>query len=398
MGGTTTGKAANCTRQKPKEQLQYVRNVKTILCEAFVKSKLSIPDLQQRLEVCYRININRSTLEKLFNPDDRNIDYACLVTVCTYYGIDMNKLLSPPVQRNEVQPFTTIGAAVGYERSPVEGSTPISDTDKVLKHPFLESIKNGNKKFPVLKDSGYIGKYIGYILPPTGSNQDKEDIVRFDLTLDKDSDDVMHATVVRETSNKESLLYKGVPLYVKAYKIVIMFLTDENEKGEFYFLSFGFEQYRTRQGLVFRKGLSVTGEAFGRSSLVAQNFLIFEHELNQDDKKYLRGLLKAPTKNICIAEDDVTRLVGVYPEVKKFIDAMGDEMSRRKKGMYVLNEDNIISLGIPGITKEEILKALLLLKAESFIGEKFYYKAQGTYSGFAKKYLMRHRTSEPKTK
>ena len=62
------------------------------------------------------------------------------------------------------------------------------------------------------------------------------------------------------------------------------------------------------------------------------------------------------------------------------------------------NEDNIISLGIPGITKEEILKALLLLKAESFIGEKFYYKAQGTYSGFAKNYLMRHGTSRPKTK
>ena len=57
-------------------------------------------------------------------------------------------------------------------------------------------------------------------------------------------------------------------------------MTDLKAKGEFYFLAFGFQQYRTDEdGLVFRQGLAVTGESLGKGSILAQNFVLFNTDL-----------------------------------------------------------------------------------------------------------------------
>lgn len=401
MEDTGEKKSTNQKRKPTRQQEEYVKGIKRTLKKALALSRLRVPDLLVCLEECYKININRGTLEKLFDPDNQNIDYACLVTVCTYFGIDMNTLLIPELQPESEEPHLMIGSLLGIGRDEFATAKKKVDIDEVAKHPFFESVASIYKKFPVLKDDGYTGDFKGYILPPTNGNPDKKRIVSFNLSLKKDSKGVMHAKAVRETANvhrrkNEQLVYTGVPLYVKAYKIVIMFLTDEKERGEFYFLSFGFEQYRTSEGLMFRKGLAVTSEAFGGAALVAQNFLIFEHEPNQDDLKYLPGLLKAPNNEICVSVEDAEELAAKYPEVRAFMDAMamGDEMNRRKKNMFVLHEDNIISLELPGLTIEDKLKALLLLKSKSTIEEKYYYKARGTYSIFAKENMMKVKMDE----
>lgn len=79
-------------------------------------------------------------------------------------------------------------------------------------------------------------------MPLTTSNDSISD---FDLTMKKDEDGVMQATVVRTTSHYSSkarkmktgkFVYHGVPVFVKKYKAVLFFLTEETANGEFYSL------------------------------------------------------------------------------------------------------------------------------------------------------------------
>ena len=57
-----------------------------------------------------------------------------------------------------------------------------------------------------------------------------------------------------------------------------MFLTEETGTGEFYFLAFGFKKYCSDEGLIYRKGLAVTGESFNSAAIVSQNFLVFKND------------------------------------------------------------------------------------------------------------------------
>ena len=87
-------------------------------------------------------------------------------------------------------------------------------------------------------------------------------------------------------------------------------------------------------------------------------------------------------------------LADSYPEVRRFLDAMKDEMTNRKKDMYILREDNILSLETLNLSQEERLRVLLLLKSKASAEYKHYYKASGTYSHYAKNVLMSIETVE----
>ena len=301
-------------------------------------------------------------------------------------------------EANETEYFKSIANnwEMGCVKDPRKNQNPEL---RIPPHPFVEIFKSVQSKFPVLKDDGNTGEFVGYIMPPTKGDSDKEEPCSFNLKLEKDQSGTMRATAVREVLNKnrnkaDKLTYTGVPLLAKAYKAVIMFLTDEKNSGEFYFLSFGFEKYRTQDGLVFRQGLAVTGEAYNRATLVSQNFLLFEHSLREADLSLVPGLLKVPSNEICISVEDTMELVDSYPEVRRFLDAMKDEMTNRKKDMYILREDNILSLETLNLSQEERLRVLLLLKSKASAEYKHYHKASGTYSHYAKNVLMSIETVE----
>ena len=54
-----------------------------------------------------------------------------------------------------------------------------------------------------------------------------------------------------------------------------------------------------------------------------------------------------------------------------------------------MNEDNILSVSRVNMSKHDRIKALLILKGESFVADKYYYKADVKYSGFGINYLNR---------
>lgn len=372
------GTGMNVKEEIPSAQKDYIKSIKEELNIALEKSKLKITQLAEILSDTYGFNVNKGTLKALFNCKSESMNYACLVTVCKFFGMDFNELLAPKVMPKQQEEFAYIGDSL--KQGAVQES-PVSDA-------FWDSIESTREKFPVLEDDEYVGEYQGYIVPPSGEFR----IRPFSLTLRKDAQGTMHATMIRNTSGKRkkkttALVYRGVPLLAKAYNAVIMFLTNEDKKGEFYFLSFGFERYHPNQGLVYRQGLSVTGEGFGRSSVVAQSFVIFQQPLSQENEKYLAGLVKAPNNQFCIAAEDAKKLAAEYPEVRKFLEKAADAIDRRTKDVIVLREDNILSLDLGELSKCDRIKALLLLKGRSSVEGKYYYRANSTYTEFALNYL-----------
>lgn len=375
-------------REVPEEQRAFIERVKRELDEHFTESKLNKSQLLSMLEETYGFPINKGTLDNLFKYDNPNIDFICFVTVCHFFGININGMMTLPILTAKHLRYTGEGKEL-EKKSVLPQASSARERD-----PFFESVQAVRQKFPVLKDEGYVGEFKGFIMPPTTSNDSISD---FDLTMKKDEDGVMRATVVRTTSyysskarkmKTEKFIYHGVPVFAKKYKAVLLFLTEETANGEFYLLSFGFEEYRTDEGLVFRQGLSLTGEAFGRGSLVAQNFLIFNKPIEESKMKYISGLLKAPNNEVCISVEEANKLAARYPEVRRFMDELSGVLKLNKKEMYVLDEDNILTDKTSSLSRYDRIKALLLLKSKSTVGGKYYYQADCKYAGFVKNYLL----------
>jgi hypothetical protein len=262
-------------------QSSYIQDIKKLLNNAKEESGLSSDRLCEILERTYDFNINKGSLDKLFNTDDPNVNFVCMMAVCKFFGFDFNALLAPDAVENadgniEVENYRHIAVLVNAEVSKNEvkqsGSRATRDT-------FLQSVAKTRKKFPILDDEGYLGEFKGFILSPPQN----EILNSFNLTLDKDERGVMRARAVRAVADRRPIYLSGVPLLANAYNAVLMFLTDENNNGEFYFLAFGFKKYRSEAGLIYRKGLAVTGETFGSASVISQNFLMFRNDIKPED-------------------------------------------------------------------------------------------------------------------
>lgn len=381
-------------REKSEAQLLYVKQIKEWLNLALGECGLKEPQLLEMLERTYGFNINKGTLHNLFDISNPNVDFFCMMAVCKFFGFD--DLLAPVAIVNEngtveVENYRHIAEKIEAEATELQKTVFV---EKRESDAFWQSIAKTRKKFPVLKDEGYIGDFKGFITSPTKNGSVK----RFDLAMEKDELGVMHARATRTVNDGNTLSFCGVPLLARAYNAVIMFLTDEKGTGEFYFLAFGFKKYRSDEGLIYRKGLAITGETFGSAAIVSQNFLIFKNDLRLEDEKYIPGLLKSPDDEFCVSIDDAKELAKKYPEVRQFLDAMGDDINRRTKEMLVLKEANIITLDILELSPLERLKALLLLKSKAVISEKHVYRDESTYAGLANNYLMENTSDEMRKK
>lgn len=378
-------------REISETQRLYVKQIKDWLGRALFECGLNEHQLLEMLERTYGFNINKGTLHSLFDTNYPNVDFFCMMAVCKFFGFEFNDLLAPEAisyedGTAEVENFRHIAERINAKADDLGKRQP---AERMENDAFWQSIAETRRKFPVLEDEGYVGDFKGFITSPTKNSQ----VRRFDLTMKKDEQGVMHARVARAVSSIEGrkmtpLYFSGVPLFARAYNAVIMFLTDEKGTGEFYFLAFGFKKYRSEDGLIYRKGLAVTGETFSGGAIVSQNFLMFKNELRIADGKYIPGLLKSPDDEFCVSVDDAKELAEKHPEVRRFLDAMDSDIDRRTKEMIVLNETNIITLDLPEFSKLDRLKALLLLKSKAVISEKQVYRDDSTYAALANEFLM----------
>ena len=363
------------SRNLPEPQMDYIRHVKEELNRALYASKYTFTQLQGILEERYGFSINKGTLRDLFDVNNTNLNYACLITTCKFFGFDFNQLLVPETLSDDDNYFS-INSKNENRKKWKRNNT----------HPFIESLKSANSKFTVLRDDGYMNKFKGYIIAPSKSNS----IDEFNLTMYKDDDGIAHAKLIRRSTSKqknECFEYTGIPYHSKAYQSVLIFLVDTKAKGEFYFLSFGFQQYRGSEGLIFRQGLAITGESLRSGTMVAQNFVLFNTDIPSDKLKYIPGLLKTPVNEFCVPVEEANKLAEEYPEVKELMEKLSVIISQTKESVYIFNEDNILSLSRIELSVYDRIKALLLLKGKALVPEKNYYGADSKYSGFVKNYL-----------
>ena len=357
-------------------QLDYIRRIKKELNRALSASKYNYSQLQDFLESKYDFNINKGTLRDLFDESNTSLNYACLVTTCKFFGFDFNKLLEPETISEDEDDSPATSRHSGQKKK---------KSNNIL--PFIESMKSVNSKFTVLRDDSYMCSFKGYIVAPTKSSS----IDDFNLSLYKDNEGTAHAKLIRRSTSKQKndcFEYSGIPYHSKAYQSVLIFLTDTEAKGEFYFLSFGFQQYRNEEGLIFRQGLAITGESLRSGTMVAQNFVLLNHELSIDKQKYIPGLLKIPVNEFCVPIETANKLASEYPEVRTLMEKLSETVNQNKEQVYIFNEDIILSLNRIDLSEYDRIKALLLLKSEAIVPEKNYYVADSKYSGFAKNYLL----------
>ena len=365
-------------REIPDPQIEYIIRIKKQLGKDFGASKLSLTQLQGILEEKYGFNINKGTLANLFNENNMNIDYACLVTVCKFFRYDFKEFLEPESMDDSPELFAN--------NAKISERLIEDKPQKIEDHPFFMSIEPVKNKFTILQDEGYMGDFEGFIMAPTENGG----MSKFNLSIHQSDEGYAQAILVRKSTSKpkHQFEFRGVPYYSKAYKAVLLFMTDVKAKGEFYFLTFGFQQYRTDEGLIFRQGLAVTGESLGSGSIVAQNFVLFNSEISQEKMKYIPGLLKAPSNEFCVPVEVVEKLSTEYPEVCSLMTELYGTMEGEKAPVYIVNENEILNIGKSKPTKYDRIKALLLLKGESKVADKYYYEADSKFSGFGKNYLV----------
>lgn len=87
--------AIKMSRNLPEPQMDYIKRIKEELNHALFASKYTYTQLQEILEERYGFSINKGTLRDLFDVNNSNLNYACLVTTCKFFGFDFNKLLMP---------------------------------------------------------------------------------------------------------------------------------------------------------------------------------------------------------------------------------------------------------------------------------------------------------------
>ena len=355
-------------------QIAYIKRIKEELNLALGASKYTYTQLQGLLESRYGFKINKGTLRDLFDTNSTNINYACLITTCKFFGFDFNEFLMPEDIEDKNEYFSL---SAKYEKSKKSPGF----------YPLIESLAGVEDKFTILRDDGYMCDFKGYIITPSDSNV----IDKFDLPMYKDTEGIAHAKLVRQSishNKNERFEFEGIPYHSKAYQSVLIFLTDTKVNGEFYFLSFGFQQYRNKEGLLFRQGLAVTGKSLRSGSMISQNFILLNHDLARENHVYIPGLLKSPANEFCVPVNTAMELANQYPEVKRLLETLANSVNHTAENIYIFNEDVILKLNRIPLSAYERIKALLLLKGEAIIPDKNYYVANSKFSGFAKNYLL----------
>lgn len=355
-------------------QIAYIKRIKEELNLALGSSKYTYTQLQGLLESRYGFKINKGTLRDLFNVNSTSMNYACLITTCKFFGFDFNEFLMPDEIEDKNEYFSL---NTKYEKN----------RKSIGFYPLIESLTGVEDKFTILRDDGYMCDFEGYIITPSDSNS----IDKFDLSMYKDADGIAHAKLVRHSisnTKNEKFEFEGIPYHSKAYQSVLIFLTDSKASGEFYFLSFGFQQYRNEEGLLFRQGLAVTGKSLRSGSMISQNFILLTHDLAEQNRIYIPGLLKAPANEFCVPVNTALELANQYPEVRLLLETLANSVNHSAENIYIFNEDVILKLSRIPLSLHERIKALLLLKGEAIIPDKNYYVANSKFSGFAKNYLL----------
>ena len=230
--------------------------------------------------------------------------------------------------------------------------------------------------FTILSDPKYYGSFHGYM--HSLNNNNKARIERFKLDITEHGASMVIRYYSKATNSFDETIYlAGTPIQTKDENVYIVFT---NEDGNYIIMSFAYKEY-TKRNLYFRHGaLLGSGRGLKRNPYV-QSFVLFRHPIREDDEVYLPGLLLLSGRDFHVPVSAAEALSTDDPDVDFLFKQLSQHM--RKEEYFVIREETLLSCEDSSITEEEILAALLKLKAYATDSKQVYFSHDTPYTRFS---------------
>lgn len=326
--------------------------IKDRLNKRFVQSGLSLNKLKNELNEKEGFEINYETLRNTLDYNSKSLDMFCIVAICRYFNLDTAYVLSKP--------------------------------DNPASMLYNEEKQFVSERFSVLSDPKYLGKYYGYFYSPKKTNQM---IDSFTLELKMENGKAiarMNADYHSIKNNGQmktiNKTLEGTPILVKPSSIYIV-LTEGT--GQFNILSFSYVNYNLNH-LYFRRGaMLTTGRDASRQPLM-QAFVMFDKKLSDDDMDYIPGFLLLYDTVFHISTDEMEKLGQIHPEIAHLFNELYYIFQANTQQYYNVNETQILASVKNDIPKEDVVKALQIMKAHATDAKRIYFPEIDEFSEFSK--------------
>lgn len=315
----------------------------------------TINSLLRQLNDQQKYELNYDTLRKTLSPNGHTLDFFCVLALCRYWKLDTAYILSPP--DNEVKPM-----------------------------PAVESQLNSGK-YVVLNDTDYLGTYYGFLL---SNKPNYSDLQHMCLTIENTSGGfVATLTIegeVRRPDSKKSVKKQlhGTPILSTFNNNISILMTDDI--GNLFFIYTEYKPYLS-QGVYYRKGVAVTSGATSEREPVMQTFVLFDRPVPEEKMAYIPGLLLPPQNAFSVTQDSMEQLKADQPLLEQFFEEFSYLLEHNQEMTYLINE-TVILAERSAMSKEDRIRALLLLKEKAMAANRFFFTPDGDYPTFAKMYLL----------
>ena len=249
-------------------------------------------------------------------------------------------------------------------------------------------LASGN--FTVLDDPKYFGEFHGFFYSP---NHKSPELIRFDLEIaqkNAQATATMHyhgrPTSVEGKPYTDPRVLYGTPYVDARHSTIFLLLT--NETGDFYFLYFNWQHFRSH-GLYFRRGIALTPSSLRDNPVLFMNFVLFALPIDEADTSYVSGLLAEVSPSFCISQEKVNQLRSKEPLIESFFQAFGYILEHEKQPMYTINETQILSTSNPHMHEVNAINATLILKVASLSPQRIAYENVEEYAAFSKNFLQK---------
>lgn len=333
---------------------EQILAIKKRLNDAVDKINISTNKLKDELNNKYGYEINYETLNNTLNSSKpKSLDMICVIALCRYFNLDTAFVLSEPNNPNS-EIYTNENQFV-------------------------------SERFAILSDPKYFGDYYGYFYSPKKTNNLIDD---FHLEIKKEYGKTVARLTINYHSYKNNGQLKqskkelmGTPIMVKPSNIYIVFTEG---KGQFILFSFSYIVYNENK-LYFRRGAMIThGRDAARQPLM-QSFVMFNKKLSQQDvEQYVPGFLLLYDTVFHLSVRKLEELSKNHPEVAYIFDEFGYIFKANQEQYYKVNETQILASVRNNIPKQDVVKALQLMKANATDATRIYFPEIDEFSEFSK--------------
>lgn len=343
------------TQTRKQEQIQAI---KRRLNAAVKRSKLNMNQLTDAINNENDIEVTYNTVRNTLNPSKDALDTATVIAICRYLHLDTSMIFSPPGTQD----------------------TTLQSNDQYL----------SNGKFTILSDSKYLGTFHGFYYSP---NHQSPELVRFDLEIKEKNGNAAatmyyhgRPTSVEGIPRTDPRILYGTPYVDNLHSNIFLLLT--NDSGDFYFLYFNWQHFRSH-GLYFRRGIALTPSSLRDNPVLFMNFVLFALPVSDEDIPFVSGLLADVFPSFIISEEKANQLRNTEPLVETFFQQYGYILEHEKQSMYIVNETQLLATEHPSMSDIDMIKALLLIKDASSSPKRIVYEDIEAFSAFSKNYLQK---------